>query len=35
MDHIIALREHLRKKIKTRTEEGHVELDTARIEQDE
>ena len=33
--HIVALHEHLNKKIKKKTKERHVELGTARIERDE
>ena len=33
--HIVALREHLNKKILNKTKERHVDLGTARIEQDE
>ena len=34
-NHIVALREHLNKKINKKTKERHVELGTARIERDE
>ena len=33
--HTVALREHLKKKIKMKAKERNVELDTARIERDE